>query len=322
MEENNEMMNPAAADSALETTPAPDSQKKQQPKKVKKQPTPPPEPTEDDDEPEIPKSKRIFNTIVNVVLIIAIVIAATCTYIGFMSSEGNGVPSFFGICLMTVESESMEPTINKGDLIIGKAFPNGGTKRHEAALELRQGDIITYQTIIDGVPALNTHRIFNIGDGGEHVYFETKGDNNDYSDPATVHENSLEAKYLFRIPAVGSFVKFVQKPLGFFIVVIIPVLLFFIYHLVQFFRVLFEYQNVKMLIKYEQERGRTEDLIESQIKDQKTKEEVRRAAMEAELREQLRREMLAEMQAQKEAEAAAAAQSDVSDNTESNNSEQ
>ncbi len=326
MEENKEIMDPAAADSAPETTPAPESVNKKKKQKLKKAPTPPPEPTEDGEEPEVPKSRRIINTIVNVVLIVAIVMAAMSTYISFMSTSGSGVPSFFGICLFTVESDSMEDTIYRGDLVIGKAFPKNAEKRHKAALELRQGDIITYQTIIDGLPALNTHRILNIGDGGERIYFETKGDNNKYPDSSTVHETSLEAKYLFRIPAVGSVVKYVQEPLGFFIVVVIPVLIFFIFHLVQFFRVLFEYQNVKMLIKYEQERGRTEDLIESQIKDQKTKEEIRRAAMEAELREQLRKEMLAEMQAQKSAEAVAATETASAEPTEvteeSNNSEQ
>ena len=324
MEENKEIMDLAAADSAPETTPTPDSAKKQKSKKVKKQPTPPPEPAEDDEEQEVPKSRRIINTVVNIVLVVAIVMAAVSTYISFMSSDGS-VPSFFGICLFTVESESMEDTINKGDLVIGKAFPKNAEKLHASALELRQGDIITYQTIVDGLPALNTHRILNIGDGGTYVYFETKGDNNKYPDSSTVHETALEAKYLFHLRGLGNVVEFVQKPLGFFIVVVIPVLIFFIYHLVQFFRVLFEYQNVKMLIKYEQERGRTEDLIESQIKDQKTKEEIRRAAMEAELREQLRKEMLAEMQAQKAAESAPASEAaSTSDEAaeESNNSEQ
>lgn len=323
MAENKEIMDPTAADSAPEATPIPAPAKQPKTKKLKKAPTPPPEPTEEDEEPEVPKAKRILNTVVNVVLVVAIVMAAVCTYISFMSSDGN-VPNFFGICLFTVESDSMEDTIYKGDLVVGKAFPKDSEKRHEAVLALRQKDIITYQTIIDGKPALNTHRILNIFDGGnngEFIYFETKGDNNDYADPSTVHETSLEATYLFHIRGIGNVVNFVQKPLGFFIVVIIPVLIFFIYHLVQFFRVLFEYQNVKMLIKYEQERGRTEDLIESQIKDQKTKEEIRRAAMEAELREQLRKEMLAEMQAQKATESATDAATDDTAE-ESNNSEQ
>ena len=319
MEENKEIMDPAVADSAPEATPTPAPAKQQKNKKIKKVPTPPPEPTdEDDDEKPISKTRKVINTIVNVVLVVAIIMAALCTYISFVSTEGNGVPGFLGVRLLTVESDSMYPKIKEGDLVIDTPVKD--------ASKLQKGDIITYWTTIQGEYVLNTHRINNVFDGGNFILFETKGDKNDYPDPQQVHESEIVGKYAFHIPAVGSLVKYIQTPLGFFIVVIIPVLIFFIYHLVQFFRVLFEYQNVKMLIKYEQERGKTEDLIESQIKDQKTKEEIRRAAMEAELREQLRKEMLAEMQAQKSAEAAAATETASAEPTEvteeSNNSEQ
>ena len=84
-------------------------------------------------------------------------------------------------------------------------------------------------------------------------------------------------------------------------VIVIPVFLFFLFHLVQFFRVLFEYQNVKNRIKYEQERGRTEDLLaEQQRKDAETKAQ-ERAAMEAELREKLKAELMASMAAEAKA---------------------
>ena len=321
MEENKDMMTPeeetsvpTPAPAKTKTTPAKSKKKKKKKKKPVKKPTPPPDPKEDgnEDEPQVSKTKRIINTVVNVVLIIAIVMAAISTYISFMSTSGSGVPNLFGVALMTVESNSMSPKINEGDLVVGRAFPKDVVKRHEMALTLRQGDIITYQTIIQGEPALNTHGIYNVYDGGDYVYFETKGENNDYVDPATVHESSLEAKYLFHIPALGNVVKYIQSPTGFFLVVVVPVLIFFIFHLVQFFRVLFEYQNVKMLIKYEQERGRTEDLIESQIKDQKTRDEIRRAAIEAEVREQLRREMLAEIANAHKNEAAETAKSEES----------
>jgi capsular polysaccharide biosynthesis protein len=94
---------------------------------------------------------------------------------------------------------------------------------------------------------------------------------------------------------LGKLVDYLQTAKGFFIVVVIPVLLFFIFHLVQFFRVLFEYQNVKMLIKYEKERGRTEDLIATQVNDEQLKEDMRRAAIAAELREKLKAELMADM---------------------------
>ncbi len=262
------------------------------------------EQAEQGDEKPVSRKKKIVNTIVNVVLIAAIILAAVCTYISFVSSSGNGVPSFFGIRLMTVQTDSMYDTLMPGDLIFDTPVKDAST--------LRPGDIITYWTIINGERALNTHRIVNIYDGGNYLLFETQGDNNTISDPMTVHESELVGKYQFRIPGLGKLIDYLQSPAGFFIVVVVPVLLFFIFHLVQFFRVLFEYQNVKMLIKYEKERGRTEDLIESQIKDQELKEEMRkraqeeeeakqRAAIEAELREKLKAELLADMEREKAA---------------------
>ena len=240
--------------------------------------------------------KKILNIVVNVVLVIAIVLAAVCTYVSFVSTSGSGVPSILGIRPFTVQSDSMYPALQPGDLIIDTAVKDPS--------KLQIGDIVTYWTIIDGERVLNTHRITGIYDGGTYRYFETKGDRNTISDPVTVHESEIVGQYKFRIPGVGKVLDYLQTSTGFLIIIVLPVLLFFIFHLVQFFRVLFEYQNVKMLIKYEQERGRTEDLIESQIKDEQEKEELRKAAMEAErakmeaeIREKLKAEMMAEQAA-------------------------
>ncbi len=240
--------------------------------------------------------KKILNIVVNVILVIAIIMAAVCTYVSFVSTSGSGVPSILGIRPFTVQSDSMYPELQPGDLIIDAAVKDPS--------KLKIGDIVTYWTIIDGERVLNTHRITGIYDGGTYRIFETKGDRNTIADPLTVHESEIVGQYKFRIPGVGKVLDYLQTSTGFLIIIVLPVLLFFIFHLVQFFRVLFEYQNVKMLIKYEQERGRTEDLIESQIKDEQEKEELRKAAMdaerakmEAEIREQLKAEMMAEQAA-------------------------
>lgn len=249
---------------------------------------------EEEEEEPVSRKRKIINTIVNAVLIAAIILAAVCTYISFVSSSGNGVPSFFGIRMLTVQSDSMYDTLMPGDLILDTPVKDAG--------ELRVDDIITYWTIINGERVLNTHRIVEIYDGGNYLLFETKGDNNTLADPMTVHESEIVGRYKFRVPGVGKLVDYLQTPKGFFIVVVVPVLLFFIFHLVQFFRVLFEYQNVKMLIKYEKERGRTEDLIASQVKDERLKEEMRRAAIESELREKLKAELMADMARQQSEE--------------------
>ena len=54
--------------------------------------------------PEQSKGKRIANTIVNVVLVVAIVLAALCTYTSYVSTSGNGVPSIFGIRMLSIQT--------------------------------------------------------------------------------------------------------------------------------------------------------------------------------------------------------------------------
>ena len=248
-------------------------------------------PSNENEEKEQSKSKRIINTVINVILIIAIVVAVVATYVSFVSTSGNGVPNIFGLRLFSIQTDSMYPELLPGDLVVGTNVKDKG--------ELRPGDIITYWTIIDGERVLNTHRIIEIYDGGGYWIFQTKGDNNTLEDPLTVHESDVVAQYSFRIPGIGKVFNYLQTSTGFLLVVVLPVFIFFIYHLVQFFRVLFEYQNVKNRIKYEQERGRTEDLIAAHAKAEAVRE-AERAKMEAEIREQLRAEMMAEMAAKEQ----------------------
>ena len=234
------------------------------------------------------KGGGVLNTIVNVILVLAIALAAVCTYVSYVSTSGNGVPSILGIRMFSIQTDSMYPTLRPGDLIFDTAVDDPS--------ELRKGDIITYWTVINGERVLNTHTIHEIYDGGNGIlFFETKGDANTVADPLTVHEAEIVGKYSFRVAGVGKVFDYLQTSTGFLIVVVIPVFLFFLFHLVQFFRVLFEYQNVKNRIKYEQERGRTEDLLAEQERKQQQISDQERAALEAELREKLRAELLASM---------------------------
>ena len=285
---------------------------------------------EQEQEKEEKKSKKVLNTVINVILIVAIVVAVIATYVSFVSTSGNGVPNIFGLRLLSIQTESMYPTIKPGDLVISSGVKDPSTLRKpgnyldEDGNEVYYpGDIITYWTIINGERVLNTHRIVGIYDGGGYLVFETQGDNNTTVDPLTVHESEIVGQYKTRIPGVGKVFDYLQTSTGFLIVVVIPVFLFFLFHLVQFFRVLFEYQNVKNRIKFEQERGRTEDLIaaaqsaaqaaaQSAVQQASITQQqvpvVDRAAIEAELREQLRAELLASMAAEKAAAEKAAAE--------------
>ena len=260
-----------------------------------------------EDEAPVTKKKKvnkIINVVVNVILVLAIVFAVICTYVSFVTTSGNGVPSIFGLRLLSIQTPSMKPTINDGDLAIATSVKPE---------DIRPDDIITYWTVINGERVLNTHRVVNIYDGGGFLIFETKGDANTVVDTLTVHEREIVGKYQFRIPGLGKVFDYLQTGVGFFIVVVIPVFIFFIYHLVQFFRVLFEYQNVKNRIKFEKERDEAE-AVAAKENEELTKQK-ERAALEEEIRAQLRAEMLAEMAAKGEIPNSGA---DSSENTSDN----
>lgn len=230
---------------------------------------------------------RVIGIVVNVVLVLAIVLAVMATYVSFSTQNGN-VPAIFNLRLYSVQTTSMEPTLMKGDLVISTAVKD--------PKELKRDDIITYWTIIDGERVLNTHRIVEISQVSGSLGFTTKGDSNTTNDAQYVHQKDVVGKVgkigekYTRLGGVGKVFDYLQTSQGFLLVVVIPVLIFLLYQLVQFFRVLFEYQNVKNRIKFEQERGRTEDLIA----EQQASQAAERERIEAELREKLRAELLAE----------------------------
>lgn len=238
------------------------------------------------------KGYVIFNNVINILLVLAIVAAAVCTYVSFVATSGSGVPSILGIRVFSVQTDSMYPEMSSGDMIFGKAVSNPE--------DLVVGDIITYWTVINGERVLNTHRISEIYDGGGYRLFQTKGDNNSIEDALTVHESEVVGQYMFKIEGVGKAFDYLQTSTGFLLVVVLPVFLFFIFHLIQFFRVLFEYQNVKNRIKYEQERGKTEDLLAEKQALLAAQQAAQRVAIEAEMRERLKAELLASMQAEQD----------------------
>ena len=237
-------------------------------------------------EAEESTGKKILNTVINVIMVLAIIVAAVCTYVSYVSTSGNGVPSILGIRVFSIQTESMYPTLEPGDLIFGKGVKDSS--------ELEVDDIITYWTVINGERVLNTHRIVGIYDGGNHLIFETQGDNNTSADPLTVHESEVVAQYNGKkIDGLGKVFDYLQTSTGFLLVVVLPVAIFFLYHLIQFFRVLFEYNNVKNKLLYEMERGKNEDMIEEEKRKFQETKKKERERLEAELREKLRAELLA-----------------------------
>ena len=117
----------------------------------------------------------------------------------------------------------MVPTFAAGDLIFIK-------KCDPATLE--EGDIICFHTIIDNEYALNTHRIESIESVGDARSYTTIGDNNNgITDQHVISDGDIVGKYVGHLAGFGKVMDFLSSSMGFLIVIILPMMLFFIYQI-------------------------------------------------------------------------------------------
>lgn len=177
--------------------------------------------------------KSSFFKILNIVADIAVVlifIVSVFTVMLSLTAKSSGVSNFFGIAPMSVESDSMKDTLKKGDLIFCKVSDgvNG---------DFSVGDIVTFPINIQGVKTYNTHRIVEVVGKNGITYYRTQGDNgetNPTPDSELQTSATIAARYTGkRIPLLGSALSFIKTQLGFFLCVLLPMIIFFIYQTVR-----------------------------------------------------------------------------------------
>ncbi len=166
-------------------------------------------------------AKKILDIGFDILIAILVIFAIVISISTFTSKSNNGVPNLFGYSPFSVQTGSMEPTINPGDYILVEKCD---------AENLKVGDIISYFTIIEGKTAINTHRIVDVADENGVVWYQTQGDNkvtNPDPDEALVAPGDVIGKYNgLKVPVLGHIMDFLSSKWGFFCVILIPVLLF------------------------------------------------------------------------------------------------
>jgi len=187
------------------------------------------------------KVKKILNITFYVVLFIVFAYAI----FGLFSEKDENSISFLGITSMSVQSDSMSPTFEKGDLIFVNTDFNPD--------DLNKDDVITYREtkIVDGkiVYYYNTHRIVEKIDFGTRIQFITKGDNEDRNDPF-IWEDDIYAVWTGKSVAnfggfVDGFTGFLKSSLGFFLFIVVPCLALLAYEIIKFMKVYAEYNVQK-----------------------------------------------------------------------------
>lgn len=164
--------------------------------------------------------KKAVTVVASVILWGIILLAALFAFTTLATRDQTQVASLAGFTPMVVETDSMAPTFMAGDLImIRKCDP----------ADLKEGDIICFHTIIQNEYALNTHRINRINEMNGVRSYETKGDNNAISDSHIISDGDIVGKYVGKVSGLGKVMDFLSSSMGFLIVIVLPMLLFFIY---------------------------------------------------------------------------------------------
>lgn len=155
-------------------------------------------------------TKKIFKYIILNILIILFIINL------ILSFEEN--THIFGIYMFNIVSESMEPTLEKNDVVIVQKCDLS---------QLKENDIITFEQ--DG--RIISHRILDVIIERGIIKFETKGDNNEIPDPDLIEAGQVYGKVLFSIKKIGKFVNYIQNIRGFINIFIFVVIVYILVNL-------------------------------------------------------------------------------------------
>lgn len=186
--------------------------------------------------------KRIINIVIDILVIFILIVSVFVATLS-LTTESSGVPNILGIAPLSVQTASMEDTINPGDLIFCSLT--------DVADEFQKDDIVTFPIIVNGEQVLNTHRIVEVVKDSNITYYRTQGDNkktNPEPDEDLQTASTIVAKYnSFKIPGLGNVLSFIRTQLGFFLCVLLPMILFFIYEAVRVIMNLLAYNKEKTL---------------------------------------------------------------------------
>lgn len=210
--------------------------------------------------------KKILNVIVDIVVILIMIVSVLTVILSF-TTKSSGVPNIFGIAPLSVMSDSMEDTIMKNDVIFSKVAEDFNQK-------YEVGDVVTFPIKIDDVDTYNTHRIVEVIVDDGITYYRTQGDNkntNPVPDEKLQTAGSILAKWTGkRIPGIGGFLSFIRTQLGFFLVVLLPMIIFFVYEAVRV---------IMNVIAYNREKAK-EEAIAAVANSELTEEQKQRAIEE------------------------------------------
>lgn len=182
---------------------------------------------------------KIINILIDILIVLVLIFSALIATLS-LTSRDTGVPNIFGKVPLSVQTDSMEGEFFAGDLII--------STRTDENTVFKVGDIVTYPITINNVKTTQTHRIIEIKEENGYKQYVTMGDNSEAIDSDLQSDSTILAVYDgTRVQGMGSVMDFFRSSDGFFIVIVIPMIIFFIYAILRVIRSAVAYNREKIL---------------------------------------------------------------------------
>ncbi len=220
------------------------------------------------------KTKKIINIVGNTLIWLFVAFSIATTALVFIAQGAeDGIPEIFGKSWITIQTGSMEPTFNIGDLVFMDKLDDAEKN------DLKVGDIITYSAPIDinqdgQTGDINTHRIVEIDH--ETGIIQTRGDyDGAIDDIYQITKNDVigichpDSK----ADGIGGVIDFLRSSVGFFVCVVLPLAMFFIYELYNFITLLVSERQKRQPVEKETEEEIKRKAIEEYLAQQKALED-------------------------------------------------
>lgn len=161
----------------------------------------------------------MFKKILNVLTTVLLVVLVLAVLFFFISRIMGETPSLFGNYIFRVSSDSMEPTLMVGDVILVQSAD---------AEDIEKGDIVTYKSQSGSMYGREvTHRVVTepeIKNGT--YYYQTQGDAAGAPLDKKITYDQIQGKYVRKLTLIGKFFNFISKPIGVIIFIGVIILLF------------------------------------------------------------------------------------------------
>ena len=187
--------------------------------------------------------KKIINAVIDVIVILILIVSILVVVLS-LTSKSSGVPNILGIAPLSVQSNSMEDTFTTGDLLLSQVTNDPG-ETYEV------GDIVSFPIDVNGESVLNTHRIVEVIEDDNITYYRTQGDNKNTNPEPDIDlqtASTIVAKYTgTKISGLGNVLSFIRTQLGFFLCVLLPMIIFFVYEAIRVVMNIIAYNNEKAI---------------------------------------------------------------------------